>query len=69
MICEDKKRLLDQYQLILRKYAETVAELQQQMGTLSKADYDALYRKTEGLRHDVAESQQHYELHTRSHRC
>jgi hypothetical protein len=39
------------------------------MGRLSKADYDALYRKTEALRHDVASAQSDLQVHVTGHRC
>ena len=69
MICEDKKRLLDAYQYLTQKHAAAVTELNQQMGTLSKADYDALYQKAEALRHDVSKAQQDYQMHISAHCC
>ena len=69
MVCEEKRRLLIAYESVTHKYSAAVTELNQSMGTLSKADYDALYRKTEALRHDVAEAQSELQTHVTVHRC
>ena len=69
MICDEKRRLLTAYEYITQKYSVAVTELNQSMGTLSKADYDALYRKTEALRHDVADAQSDLQKHVTAHRC
>ena len=69
MVCEEKRRLLKAYESVTQKYSASVTELNQSMGTLSKADYDALYRKTEALRHDVAEAQSELQTHVTAHRC
>jgi hypothetical protein len=37
--------------------------------TLSKGDYDALYRKTEALRHEVAKAQADLQDHVAAHHC
>jgi hypothetical protein len=69
MVCDEKRKLLRAYELITQKYSAAVTELNQSMGTLSKADYDALYRKTEALRHDVAVAQSGLQTHVTAHRC
>jgi hypothetical protein len=69
VFCPDKKRLLDAYQYVTQKYSAAVAQLNQKMGTSSKADYDALYRMTEALRQDAADAQQDLERHIGTHRC
>ena len=69
MICEEKRRLLTAYEQVTQKYSAAVSELNQTMGRLSKPDYDALYRKTEALRHDVAEAQSQLQMHVTSHAC
>jgi hypothetical protein len=50
----------------LRCFADR--ETFRKMGTLSKPDYDALYRMTEGLRHDSMLAQERYQAHV-AHRC
>ena len=69
MICDEKRRLLTAYESITQKYSAAVTELHQSMGTLSKPDYDALYRKTESLRHDVADAQSDLQKHVITHCC
>jgi len=69
MVCDEKRRLLQAYELITQKYSAAITELNQSMGTLSKADYDALYRKTEALRHDVTAAQSGLQTHVTAHRC
>jgi hypothetical protein len=69
MICKDKQRLLEDYQHVTEKYSAAVTELQREMGMLSKADYDALYRMTEALRHDVTIAQEKLQSHVRDHHC
>ena len=69
MVCDEKRRLLQAYEHITQKYSSAVTELNEMMGRLSKADYDALYRKTEALRHDVASAQSDLQVHVTGHRC
>jgi hypothetical protein len=69
MICDEKRRLLTAYEHVTQEYSAAVSELNQTMGRLSKADYDALYRKTEALRYDVAEAQSQLQAHVTTHAC
>ena len=69
MVCDEKRRLLQAYEHITQKYSAAVTELTETMGRLSKADYDALYRKTEALRQDVAAAQSDLQVHVTGHRC
>jgi hypothetical protein len=69
MPCEEKVRLLEAYQGVTEQYSAAVRELRQKMGTLSKPDYDALYRMTEALRHDSMLAQERYETHVMVHCC
>jgi hypothetical protein len=69
MLCEEKVRLLEAYQYVTQQYSAALTELQQKMGTLSKADYDALYRMTEALRQDSMLAQERYKTHIITHRC
>ena len=69
MICEEKRRLLEAYQQVTERYSAAVTQLNRKMGTLSKADYDAIYRKTELLHADVTRSQGELNSHVTAHRC
>jgi hypothetical protein len=44
-------------------YSAAVTELHQKMGTLSKAESDALYRMTEALLEDAAENREKLQSH------
>jgi hypothetical protein len=68
-MCEQKRSLLEAYQYVTEKYSAGVTELQRTMGTLSKTEYDALYRMTEALRHDAMRTQGDLQDHVRAHRC
>ncbi len=69
MHCKAKQRLLEDYQCVTEKYSVAVTELRRTMGTLSKADYQALYRMTEALRHEVMAAQEKLDSHVTDHRC
>ncbi len=69
VVCDEKAKLLELYQLAAGAYSEAVAQLHRNIGTSSKADYDALYRMTEALRRDALEAQGNLEKHVDRHHC
>ena len=69
MVCVEKSKLLEAYRQATESSAAVVAELHQHMGTLSKKDYDALYRSTESLQADVTRTQGELNGHVVSHGC
>ena len=69
MVCEDKRKLLEAYQYLTEKYSSVVTDLQRKMGTLSKPEYDALYRMTEALRLEVMRAQGDLQDHVQAHGC
>ena len=69
MVCQEKRKLLKAYQQVTARYAAVVTELQDNMGTISKEDYDSLYRATESLRADVTRAQGELNSHVVAHRC
>ncbi len=69
MPCEDKIKLLEAYQYVTEKHSDAVTELQRNMGTMSKAEYDSLYRMTEALRAEVTRAQAEFQKHVTAHRC
>jgi hypothetical protein len=69
MVCEEKGKLFKAYQQVTERYSAVVTELQRKMGTLSKVDYDALYRSTEMLHADVTRAQGELNSHVMSHGC
>jgi hypothetical protein len=69
MVCDEKRRLLEAYQQVTEKYSAAVTQLNRRMGTVSKADYDALYCMTEMLHADVTRAQGELNSHVQAHRC
>ena len=69
MVCEKKRRLLESYQQAAQEHSDAVTELNGKIGRSSKADYDALYRKTEALRMDMAEAKESLDRHVAEHHC
>ncbi len=57
------------YQETATAYAEALQQLESTMGTLSKIQYAAAYRRTELLRWDAREAQQALEQHIKEHKC
>jgi hypothetical protein len=69
MLCEEKQRLLEAYQSATQRHSVAVTELWQKAGTLSRADYDVLSQRTEGLHHDADAAELQYKRHTLEHHC
>ena len=69
MVCKEKQRLLEAYQEATEKYSAALTELRQKIGTLPKAEYDALYQTTEELLQDVAAARIKVQAHVQDHGC
>lgn len=69
IVCEEKRKLLDSYQEVTKKYSNAVTELHRRMGTSSKTAYDSLYRKTARLHAEVTEKQGELNSHVQQHQC
>jgi len=69
MVCEENRRLLDAYKQLTARYSAAVTELHGRMGTVSKREYDALYRTTEMLHADVTKAQSELNSHVGEHGC
>jgi hypothetical protein len=67
--CEEKRRLLETYQNATQAYADGVENLRRQMGTMDKAEYDALYRITEEFRLGVTGARRDFNAHVSWHGC
>jgi hypothetical protein len=50
MSCEEKTRLVEEYQTGTKKFADAVTELQRKVGTSSKLDYNRLARAADDAR-------------------
>jgi hypothetical protein len=69
IVCKEKAQLLDSYHQLARKYSDAVTELHREMGTLSKPQYDSLYKLTETLHAQVTRAQSEFNSHVQAHRC
>jgi hypothetical protein len=49
-ICAEKGRLLEEYQVSTAKFSDAVGQLQKNIGTSSKAEYDRLQRASDEMR-------------------
>jgi hypothetical protein len=69
MTCEEKQRLVAEYQSATKKFSGAVTELQQKMGTSPKADYDRLSRAADEARGKSEQARLALEQHVAAHRC
>ena len=69
MACEEKRRLLETYQQVTARYSAAVTQLQRTMGTVSKVEYDSIYRTTETLYAEVTKAQGELNSHVQAHLC
>ena len=67
--CEEKKRLVAEYESTTNKFAAAVKSLQQNMGTSSRADYDRLQRATDRARVQGEQARLALERHVAEHGC
>jgi len=68
-VCEEKTRLVHEYQMLAQRFSEAVNELQRKMGTSAKEDYDRLNRAADEARLKTDQARIALEQHTAAHRC
>lgn len=68
-VCQQKKKLFDEYRDATRAHSEALSDLQKKMGTSSKADYDAMYRRTEALGNQAVKAKDALDNHVAAHEC
>ena len=68
-LCEEKTRLLLEYQSAAEAYAKAVAELVAKMGVTSKVAYEELNRAAEQARYASMDARDRLERHTAEHGC
>jgi hypothetical protein len=68
-ICQQKKKLFDAYRNAIKAHSESLADLKKQMGTSSKAEYDAMYRRTEALSYEATKAKDALDKHVAVHAC
>lgn len=69
MNCEEKTRLLMEYQAATSTFSETVKELHRKIGTSPKAEYQRLERIANEARVKSEQARLALEQHVATHRC
>lgn len=69
MACEEKSRLVAEYETATKKFANAVTELQRKMGTYPKADYERLARASGDARVKSDQARLALEEHIAAHGC
>ena len=69
MVCEEKMRLVSEFEAATKKFAEAVSELQYKMGTSQKADYERLGHATDEARVKSEQARLALEQHVVAHGC
>jgi len=69
MTCDQKTRLVAEYETATNVFAASITELQQKMGTSPKADYDRLLRATDEARLKSEQARLALEQHVAANGC
>ena len=67
--CEEKTRLLLEYQKATEMYSQKVAELAKNIGIIAQAEYKWLTKVSEACRHESADARDRLERHIAQHGC
>jgi hypothetical protein len=67
--CEEKTRLVQEYQMATQGFADAVTELQRKMGTSAKEEYEQLNRVADEARLKAEHARIALEQHAAAHRC
>jgi len=68
-ICEEKARLVSEYETMAKKYSVAVTELQQRMGTSAKLEYERIARAADEARVKSEQARLALEQHVAAHNC
>jgi hypothetical protein len=69
MACAEKMRLAGEFEAATNKFASAVTELNRNMGTSPKAEYDRLQRAVDETRVKSEQARLAMEQHVAVHRC
>jgi hypothetical protein len=69
MLCNEKATLLEIYVLTVRKYADAVTRLSEDVGALSHEDFELVHRRAEEILQDIAAARMTFQAHLREHGC
>jgi hypothetical protein len=67
--CEEKTRLLAEYETATKRFSEAVTETQRKMGTSAKSEYERLNRASEDARARSDRGRIALEQHIEAHGC
>jgi len=67
--CEEKSRLLQEYQRTTELYSSAVAELARKIGIVPRQKYQRLHEAAEKARFASADARDRMERHVFQHRC
>jgi DNA-binding Lrp family transcriptional regulator len=69
MLCEEKARLLAEYETTTKDFAASITDLQRKIGTSPKTEYDRLQRATDEARLKSEQARLALERHVAAHGC
>ena len=69
MACDERSRLMSEYNRTTRAYSVAVRELTKQRGTISLDRYQELKRGIDAVRLECERARLALEWHTASHKC
>jgi hypothetical protein len=69
MACEEKARLVGEYEAATKRFAASVTDLQRKIGTSLKAEYDRRVRVSDEARVKSEQSRLALKQHVAAHRC
>ena len=69
MVCTIKTRLVTEYEAETKKFAASITELQQKVGTSTKAEYTRLQLLVDEARVKSEQSRLSLERHVAEHKC
>lgn len=69
MACEEKRRLVSEYELATKKFSDAVSNLRERAGTSAKKEYDRLARVSDEARVKSEQARLAVEQHIALHGC
>jgi len=68
-MCEEKRRLLTEYEAATQAYFQSMNDLRAKMGTSPKAEYERLFKATEEARSKSETARTALLKHVHEHKC
>jgi hypothetical protein len=69
MVCKEKTTLLETYFVTARKFADAVSRLSDDVGALSREDFESVHRSAEEILQDLAAARMKLQTHLQAHGC